>query len=97
MKGSLILLKSEQNVISYGRFTEDERMVVVVNADFQPVDVALSLLEAEVSEQEVMERILLTDSEGYTLESEIYQPRNGILRFQIPANGGLLLKAKKTE
>ena len=97
MKGSLLLLKSEKNVISYARFTEDERMVVVVNADFQPVDVALSLLEAEVSEQEVMERILLTDSEGYTLESEICQPRNGILRLQIPANGGLLLKAKKTE
>ena len=97
MKGSLIILKSEKNVISYDRFTEDERMVVVVNADFQPVDVALSLLEAEVSEQEVMERILLTDSEGYTLESEICQPRNGILRLQIPANGGLLLKAKKTE
>ncbi len=97
MKGSLIILKSEKNVISYARFTEDERMVVLVNADFQPVDVALSLLEAEVSEQEVMERILLTDSEGYTLESEICQPRNGILRLQIPANGGLLLKAKKTE
>ncbi|MBR5047795.1 MAG: hypothetical protein IKX76_06120, partial [Eubacterium sp.] len=71
--------------------------VVVVNADFQPVDVALSLLEAEVSEQEVMERILLTDSEGYTLVPEIYEARNGILRLRIPANGGLLFKARKTE
>ncbi len=97
MKGSLILLKSEQNVISYGRFTEDERMVVVLNAAFEPVDVTLSILEAEVAEQEVMERILLTDSEGYTLSPEIYEPRNGILRLHIPANGGLLLKAKKTE
>ena len=97
MKGSLILLKSEQNVISYGRFTEDEKMVVVLNAAFEPVDVTLSILEAEVAEQEVMERILLTDSEGYTLSPEIYEPRNGILRLHIPANGGLLLKAKKTE
>ena len=97
MKGSLILLKSEQNVISYGRFTEDERMVVAVNASFEPVDVTLSLMEAEVADQEVMERILLTDSEGYTLSPEIYEPRNGILRLHIPANGGLLLKAKKTE
>ncbi|MBQ4270498.1 MAG: glycoside hydrolase family 13 protein, partial [Clostridiales bacterium] len=97
MKGSLILLKSEQNVISYGRFTEDERMVVVLNAAFEPVDVTLSILEAEVAEQEVMERILLTDSEGYILSPEIYEPRNGILRLHIPANGGLLLKAKKTE
>ena len=97
MKGSLILLKSDQNVISYGRFTEDERMVVVLNAAFEPVDVTLSILEAEVAEHEVMERILLTDSEGYTLSPEIYEPRNGILRLHIPANGGLLLKAKKTE
>lgn len=97
MKGSLILLKSDQNVISYGRFTEDERMVVVLNAAFEPVDVTLSILEAEVAEHEVMERILLTDSEGYTLTPEIYEPRNGILRLHIPANGGLLLKAKKTE
>ncbi|MBR5046832.1 MAG: glycoside hydrolase family 13 protein, partial [Eubacterium sp.] len=56
MKGSLILIKCDKDVVSYGRFTEDERMVVAVNSASEPVDVSLSLLEVEVTDQEVMER-----------------------------------------
>ena len=97
MKGSLILLKGDRNIISYGRFTDDEKIIVVINAGFEPVDVSLNVWEAGVTDQEILESLMISDAEGYDLTPAVYETKHCILKLNVPANGALLLKAKKAD
>ena len=94
MKGSLIYLYGENKVLSYGRFTEEEKMIIVVNAGSEDADISLSAWEVGATDQEVMERIVLSDQKGYDLSPKTYKVKHGVMKLSIPANGAMLFKAK---
>ncbi len=97
MHGSLILFTGTENVISYGRFTDDEKIIAVVNAGFSPEEVSINVWEAGVTEQEVLERLAFSYAEGYDFDPFIYRTNHSILKLTVPANGAILMKARRTD
>ncbi len=95
MKGSLIYLQGCYKVISYGRFTEDEKIIVVINSGFDETKVDVTAWEVGVTDQEVMERIVISHSDGYDLSHETYEVKHGIVHMTMPPTSAVILKAKK--
>ncbi len=95
MKGSLIYLQAGNNVISYGRFTKDEKIVVAVNSSFDEMKVNISVWEVGVTDQEVLERIVFSHEKDYDLTPKIYQVKHGMVHFTMPPTSAVIFKAKK--
>ncbi|MDO4975881.1 MAG: glycoside hydrolase family 13 protein [Eubacteriales bacterium] len=93
MKGSLMYLRGGENVVCYSRFTDDEKMIVAVNASSEPRNLTIAAWEAGVTDQEMLERVVKTDENGYTLSPKTYDVNHGMVNLTMPANGAILFKA----
>ena len=84
--GSLKYLAGDYNLIGYVRFFEDEHYVIIVNNNEGPVEREYSLWESGIPRECELERIMLTDEQGFT---------TGIEKIQVSA-GKITLKLEKT-
>jgi len=50
-----------------------------------------------VTDQEILESLMISDADGYDLTPVVYETKHCILKLNVPANGALLLKAKKAD
>ena len=93
ISGSLFYLQGAYKVICYGRFTDQEKMVVLINGGFDEAKVRVSVWEVGVTEDEEMERIIMSGEESFTLEPEKYPVQGGVLSMTLPPVTAMLLKA----
>ncbi|MDO5146018.1 MAG: glycoside hydrolase family 13 protein [Eubacteriales bacterium] len=91
--GSLKYLQGAYKVICYGRFTEHEKMVVLINCGFDAARMKISAWEVGVTEEEDLQQVIVSREEGYSLESEVYPVQSGVLEITIPKISALLLRA----
>ena len=96
--GSLLYLQGAYKVICYGRFTDREKMVVLINGGFDEAKIRVSVWEAGITEEEEMEQVIMSHEESFSLEPERYPVQGGVLELTLPPVSALLLKAVlKTE
>lgn len=94
MKGSLKYLQGACNVIGYGRFTNREKMVVLINCGQSSAEINVSVWEIGVTPEEEMEEILFTGEKDYRAEQkERYPVRGGVLKMTLSPVSAILLKA----
>ena len=93
MKGSLKYLQGGYKVIGYGRFTDHEKMIILINSGFDEAKVKVSAWEVGVTEEEDMQQIVISNEESYSLEPTIYPVRGGVLDITLPKISAILLKA----
>ena len=93
MRGSLKYLQGAYKVICYGRFTDHEKMIVLINSGFDEAKVKVSVWEVGVTEEENMQQIVMSNEESYSLEPKIYPVSGGVLEITLPKISALLLKA----
>ena len=91
--GSLEFLHGEYEVVSYARFDDKEKMVVIVNNGHQK-KVTVPVWMAEVPCDSQMERVLYTYEEGYDAESKLYDVSNGDLTVSMDKNSAMILRYK---
>ena len=91
--GSLEFLHGEYEVVSYGRFDEKEKMVVIVNNGHQK-EVTIPVWRAEVPFNAKMERLLYTYGGGYTVEEATYEVTDGELTLLMDKNSAMILRYK---
>ncbi len=89
--GSLLLLHWENNILSYGRFGKDERIIVVLNNRETLARVTVPVWKAEVAEKCRLYRLMYTYAEGYTREAEEYLVEEGELVVNMGAYSALVL------
>ena len=92
MRGSLQMLEAPEGVLAYGRFTDEERNLILINGSDKALLVKVPVWEIGVGENEVMEQILFNDENGYSLEKRTFPVNNGILELVIPGICGVILK-----
>jgi alpha-glucosidase len=84
MRGSVLFLHGAHKLLCYGRFTDNEQMVVILNTNYEDVDVRLHIRRIGVSDHSIMTRIFITDADGYSLEEENVEIKNNVLAVRVP-------------
>ena len=89
--GSVKLLNCEQNILSYGRFSEQEQVVVLINNGQEEHHMEIDVWQTGVSWIGKMCRIMLSDAEGFTQEECLYDVREGKLSIFLPPTSAMVL------
>ena len=95
MRGCYKFLHGDYNILSYCRFYDDDSAVVVVNNNDSEKIIRVEVWQAEVLDDDKLERVMLTDSTGHNSEKVMYEPEAGILTVTMPAfSAAVFLKRK---
>ena len=92
--GSLKALMQDYNMLAFGRFDRNSRIVVAVNNRNEPADVEIAVWEAGINRMnpdEKMTEIFRTDRDGFSAEHREYAVTSGILEITLPAQGAVIL------
>ena len=90
--GSILFLWGEYQCISYGRFDDKDRIVVVVNISNEERHMAIPVWRLGMVQQTRMARLILTNNSGFSMETKVFIPETGILHLDCPPETGILIK-----
>lgn len=94
--GSVKFLKGEYNLISYGRFADEERLVVIVNNNNGNITTEIPVWETGISRTREcnMKRVLSSNAIGYTTEEKEYEVSGGFLTIELSPLEALVLYSR---
>lgn len=92
--GSLRLLGGSYNCLYYARFNAEEQMIVVFNNNEEERELSVPVWLAEVTNDQVLERVFLTDAGGFSEEPAVYQVNTGELYVRMPATSSAVFIAR---
>ena len=90
--GAVVMLHCEKNILSYGRFTEEEQIIVILNNRSELAEVTVPVWKAEVPVKTNMRRLMYSYKDGYTTEYEKYLVRDGELVVNMGAYSALVVE-----
>ena len=90
--GAVIMLHCEKNILAYGRFTEEEQIIVILNNRSELAEVTVPVWKAEVPVKTNMRRLMYSYKDGYTTEYEKYLIRDGELVVNMGAYSALVVE-----
>ena len=93
--GSLEILYGRNNVVSYARFDENEKVVVVVNRGEKKSELRIPVWRAEVPMKAEMEQMLYSWEEGFTSERVMLSVDEGNLSIEMGKNSVAILRYVK--
>lgn len=91
MKGSIKFLTGGKGYLSYGRFTEREKLVVAVNNGTEPVEMEIPVWELGVLDGTSMKQLILSYEDDYTLQEDTYDVKEGYIKITLPMHSGIIL------
>ena len=91
--GSLEFLWNDYQGLSYGRFSHDEQIIVIISNLENERDVRIEAWKTGVSRKEatVFRRIMLSSRNEFTEQEEEYVAEAGIIQAKMPAYSALIL------
>lgn len=94
--GSIKFLKGEYNLLAYGRFSDTERLIVVINNRNENISVDIPVWETGMSriKDEKMIRILDSNAIEFTIEEKEYNVRAGILTLEMSPLEAIILYSR---
>lgn len=92
LTGSVKHLEADYNVIGYGRFTKEGQSVVLVNNNDHEITRELSVWYLGIPKECTVNRLLLTTTEGYTVEPKEYPVISGKVKVTLPATSAIILR-----
>lgn len=90
--GSVRFLTLDYQFLSYGRFDDENQMVVVVNNGREEKEINIPVWKAEVPREASMERLMLTLENGFSLGDAAYEVKKGILYLKVPPVCSMILR-----
>ena len=90
--GAVVILHCEKNILAYGRFTEEEQIIVILNNRSELAEVTVPVWKAEVPVKTNMRRLMYSYKDGYTTEYEKYLIRDGELVVNMGAYSALVVE-----
>ena len=90
--GAVVMLHCEKNILAYGRFTEEEQIIVILNNRSELAEVTVPVWQAEVPMKTNMRRLMYSYKDGYTTEYEKYLVRDGELVVNMGAYSALVVE-----
>ncbi len=93
--GSIKMLTWANNVLAYGRFQDDEQIVVILNNSKELKEITVPVWLAEVPQNTRMCRLMYTYEEGFTTEYDEYIVQDGDVVVNMGRHSVLILKTLK--
>lgn len=93
--GSLNILSWDENVLAYGRFLGEDRIVAIINNRSELTEVTVLVWRVEVPIKCRMKRLIYSYSDGYTIEDEEYLVDEGEVVVNMGAHSALILGMKE--
>ena len=90
--GSFCFLALDYQFISYGRFSDKEQIIVVINNGKEEKEVNIPVWKTGVPQEAVMERMMMTLETGFHLGEKLYEVKKGILYLKAPAVCSMILR-----
>ncbi|MDO4166805.1 MAG: glycoside hydrolase family 13 protein [Eubacteriales bacterium] len=90
--GSVLFLNGEYQLITYGRFDEQDKIVVAVNMSLETRQVDIPVWRLGAVKNGRMARLLITNQEGFFKETKVYILDNQILHLECPPESGVIIK-----
>lgn len=90
--GSLEILLGDYQLLSYGRFTETEQYLVVINNGDEFREVHIPVWRLGVPMESEMERLIYSYEDGYTIEKAVYEVHEGELLLNVGRKSATVLK-----
>lgn len=90
--GSILFLFGEYQCISYGRFDDNEHIVVAINISQDTRHMEIPVWRLGVTQPTRMARVILTDAGGFSIETKVYQVQSGKLILDCPPETSVLVK-----
>jgi len=97
--GSLKCLYGEYNIIAYGRWNSEDKVVIVVNNNDTEKVALIPVWEIGITHGDTCQQVMETTTETYTTVGEIYDVVRGKLRVELKPYSAKIIKARsyKTE
>lgn len=97
--GSVKFLKGAYNLIAYGRFTDDERIVVIVNNNNGNVNVDIPVWEIGISrtQDSVMTKVLSSNAIGYETVEKEFLVHGGFLSMELTPLEAVVLYSREED
>lgn len=89
--GSLKYLYGEYGIIGYGRFYEQERIVVAVNNNNEPKTILIPVWQIGVEDGSTMKRLILTTQGDHSTEPVSYHVKHGKIELSLMEYSGIIL------
>ena len=90
--GSILFLLGEYNLISFGRFNEEDKLVVIINRGEEERRVDIPVWRLGITYQTRMARLFITTRDGYSDEMQMYMIDNGYIHVTCPPVSGVIIK-----
>ena len=90
--GSILFLLGEYNLISFGRFNEEDKLVVIINRGEEERKVDIPVWRLGITYQTRMARLFITTRDGYSDEMQMYMIDNGYIHVTCPPVSGVIIK-----
>jgi alpha-glucosidase len=88
--GSIMFLKGQYKLIGYGRFDENDKIVVMINSSDEVREADIPVWRMGIIQETRMARLMLSDREGYSDEAKVYPVVNGLIHIECPP--GMIIK-----
>ena len=92
--GSLEILGGRKGVLVYGRFTEKDKVVVVINHSDQPTTVNVPVWRIDVPMDCTMTSLLYTYEDGYSARHGEYLVKDGKFSLEMGKHSAMILQYK---
>lgn len=90
--GSILFLFGEYQCISYGRFDDNEHIVVAINISQDTRHMEIPVWRLGMTQPTRMARVILTDASGFSIETKVYLVQSGKLILDCPPETAVLVK-----
>ncbi len=94
-KGSIRMLKTDKDLVAYGRFWGGEQIVIIVNMSNKLREVSVPVWPIEVRDGSSMARLMYTYDRGYIGEFEEYMVKDGKVSLMMGRHSAIVMKNKK--
>ncbi|MBR6222619.1 MAG: glycoside hydrolase family 13 protein [Lachnospiraceae bacterium] len=91
MRGSVRKLYGDHKIICYGRFTDRQRVVVIINSNYEEKGIAIPVAIIGVPNGGFMRQIMLTTEDGYFMEQRNHLVKDDMLKIQVPKISAMVL------
>ena len=91
--GSLVFLHGDYQLLAYGRFSRQEKMIIVFNNLEETRECSVKVWPAGVENGQILRRIFQTDETGWNEEYADYAVVDGNLHISLPAKSSAVYAA----
>ncbi len=91
-RGSVMFLYGAYKVVAYGRFNRRDKIVVVLNNNYEEVEIPLQVDKIGLQEGDVLRQLILSKEDFYEMEPKRYKVQTGLLKIKMPPISAIVLK-----